>query len=151
MMYHVDLYGNMTFERLNLKEERLDLLQNPMLGPRLRRKEQLVEDELMIERANKIAIYYLNKDQRLDLDNYLGAKWITPMDWLRAAWYLASTKSGYADTYRNEHFVPKLDYIYNLERKKLGINFENPDTGMIATNLMETLSYELKELAEKLK
>lgn len=62
MMYHVDLEGNMTFEKLNLKEERLDLLQNPMLGPLLRRKDQLVEDELMIERANKIAIYYLNKD-----------------------------------------------------------------------------------------
>lgn len=68
------------------------------------------------------------------------------MDWIRAAWYLASIKSGYADTYRNEQFVPKLDYIYNLERKKLVINFENPDVGQIATNLMETLSFELKEL-----
>ena len=73
-----------------------------MLGPLLRRKDQLDEDELMIERANKIAIYYLNKDKRLDLDNYLGSKWITPMDWIRAAWYLTSIKTGYADTYRNE-------------------------------------------------
>ena len=73
-----------------------------MLGPLLRRKDQLIEDELMIERANKIAIYYLNKDKKWDLDNYLGSKWITPMDWIRAFWFLASIKTGYADTYRNE-------------------------------------------------
>ena len=38
MMYHVDLDGNVNFEKLNLQEERLDLLQNPLLGPYLRRK-----------------------------------------------------------------------------------------------------------------
>lgn len=26
MMYHVDINGNMTFEKLNLKEERIDLI-----------------------------------------------------------------------------------------------------------------------------
>jgi hypothetical protein len=52
MMYHVDLNGNMTFEKLNLKEERIDLLSNPLLGPLLRRKEQLVENERMTKRAN---------------------------------------------------------------------------------------------------
>ena len=70
-MYHVDLQGEMTFEKLNLREERLDLLQNPLLGPLLRRKDELLEDELMIRRANKIAIYFLNKDKKYDLDNYL--------------------------------------------------------------------------------
>lgn len=56
----------------------------------------------MVRRANKIAIYYLNKDKKYDLDSYLLAKWITPMDWLRAAWFTLSIKTGYADTYRNE-------------------------------------------------
>jgi hypothetical protein len=102
MMYHVDLSGEMTFEKLNLHEERLDLLQNPLLGPLLRRKHMLHEDEIMIRRANKIAIYYLNKDKKYDLDNYLLHKWITPLDWLRACWYYLSIKTGYADTYRNE-------------------------------------------------
>jgi hypothetical protein len=41
MVYHVDLQGNMVFEKLNFKEERVDLLENPLLGPLLRRKEQL--------------------------------------------------------------------------------------------------------------
>ena len=102
MMYHVDLDGNMTFEKLNLREERVDLLQNPLLGPLLRRKEELAEDELMARRANKMAIYYLNKDKKYDLDGYLLSKWVTPMDWLRAGWYFLSIKTGYADTYRNE-------------------------------------------------
>lgn len=45
MMYHVDLNGEMLYEKLNLREERIDLLQNPLLGPLLRRKEQLVDDQ----------------------------------------------------------------------------------------------------------
>jgi hypothetical protein len=39
MMYHVDLEGNMAFEKLNFQEERIDLLENPLLGPLIRRKE----------------------------------------------------------------------------------------------------------------
>jgi len=56
----------------------------------------------LIRRANKIAIYYLNKDKKYDLDNYLLSKWVTPFDWLRALWYWLSIGTGYADTYRNE-------------------------------------------------
>lgn len=97
----------------------------------------------MIRRANKIAIYYLNKDKKYDLDSYLLAKWITPMDWLRAAWFTLSIKTGYADTYRNEQFVPKTDFAYNHERKMLAINMKNPDTFQICTNLTISLSYDL--------
>jgi len=39
MMYHVDLEGEMSFEKINFNEERIDLLENPYLGPLLRRKE----------------------------------------------------------------------------------------------------------------
>lgn len=52
MMYHVDLEGKMVFEKINFKEERIDLLENPLLGPLLRRKQQLLEDEVMAKRAN---------------------------------------------------------------------------------------------------
>ncbi len=68
MMYHVDLKGEMLYEKLNLREERIDLIQNPLLGPLLRRKEQLVNDKKMIERANKLAVYYINIHKRYDLD-----------------------------------------------------------------------------------
>lgn len=68
MTYHVDLEGKMTFEKLNFKEERIDLLENPLLGPLLRRKQKLLEDDLMVRRANHIAIYYLNLHKRYDLD-----------------------------------------------------------------------------------
>lgn len=71
MMCHVDIKGNMTFEKLNFREERIDLLENPLLGPLLRRKEKLLTDDMMQERANKLAIYYLNIHKRYDLDNYL--------------------------------------------------------------------------------
>jgi hypothetical protein len=47
MMYHVDMAGDMVFEKLNLREERIDLLQNPLLGPLLRRKETLLQDKEM--------------------------------------------------------------------------------------------------------
>ena len=68
MMYHVDLQGNMVFEKLNLNEERIDLIDNPLLGPLLRRKEQLLMSDRMTRRANKLAIYYLNVHKRYDLD-----------------------------------------------------------------------------------
>jgi hypothetical protein len=67
-MYHVDLEGNMIFEKLNFKEERIDLLVNPLLGPLLRRKQQLLEDDFMQKKANLMAIYYLNLHKRYDLD-----------------------------------------------------------------------------------
>ena len=67
-MYHVDLEGKIVFEKLNFKEERIDLLENPLLGPLIRRKEQLLEDEIMSKRANKLAIYYLNLHKRYNLD-----------------------------------------------------------------------------------
>lgn len=93
----------------------------------LRRKDQLLEDEIMQRRANKIAVYYLNIDKKYDLDNYLLAKWITPMDWVRAAWYNIAIGTGYADTYRNEQFLSRSDFWYNYERKMHAINFRNPD------------------------
>ena len=142
-MYHVDLEGNMTYEKLNLREERVDILQNPLLGPLLRRKDELEEDEIMMRRANKMAVYFFNKDKKYDLDNYLHSKWITPLDWARALWYHASIKTGYADTYRNEQFVPKSDWWYNHERKMLDINFSNPDQGQISLNLVKALSHEI--------
>ena len=86
------------------------------------------EDELMTRRANSIAIYYLNKDKKYDLDNYLCAKWITPMDWVRYFWYYISINSGYADTYRNEQYIQKSDLWYNHEMKLHMINFYNPDS-----------------------
>lgn len=39
MMYHVDLQGNQLFEKLNFREERIDFVTNPLLGPLFRRKE----------------------------------------------------------------------------------------------------------------
>ena len=67
-MYHVDMEGRQLFEKINFSEERVDLIENPLLGPLLRRRTQLMQDELMCRKANKIAIYYLNLHKRYDLD-----------------------------------------------------------------------------------
>ena len=72
------------------------------MGPLLRRKDKLVEDDLLTERANRIAIYYLNIHKRYDLDNYLHYKPIVAADFVRAAYYLFMIWTGLADTYRNE-------------------------------------------------
>ena len=68
MMFHVDMEGRMLFEKINFSEERVDLIENPLLGPLLRRRQQLLDDEMMAQRANKLAIYYLNMHKRYDLD-----------------------------------------------------------------------------------
>lgn len=72
-------------------------------------------------------VYFNNKDKKFDLDNYLLYKWVSPWDWMRTLWYLVSTKTGYADTYRNEQYLFKSDLWYNYERKMLAINHWNPD------------------------
>ena len=148
MMYHVDLDGEMVFEKLNLREERLDILQNPLLGPLLRRKDKLVEDDLMTERANRIAIYYLNLHKRYDLDNYLQYKPITLMDWGRAGYYLFMWHTGLADTYRNEQYIGKPDWLYERERQLILINFNNPDKGKLALNLLKCLKYDYQALID---
>jgi hypothetical protein len=65
---------------------------------------------------NKVAIYYLNKDKKYDLDNYLMSKWLSPMDWIRAGWHFISLRSGYADTYMNEQYLGKSELWYWHER-----------------------------------
>ena len=44
MMYHVDMEGRQLFEKINFSEERVDLIENPLLGPLLRRRAQLMQD-----------------------------------------------------------------------------------------------------------
>ena len=150
MMFHVGMDGQMVFEKLNLLEERIDLLQIPLLGPLLRRKGQLVEDDLMIKKANMLAIYYLNLHKRYDLNNYLQYKAITPMDWFRAAWYTVSTKTGVADTYRNEQFITKFDFLYQFERKTVHLNAGGPDNSRLAYNMLVCLNHDLSAIREVL-
>ena len=40
------------FEKINFREERIDFLENPLLGPLLRRREQMMENEEMVKRAS---------------------------------------------------------------------------------------------------
>jgi hypothetical protein len=52
MMYHIDLEGKMFFEKINFNEERIDFIQNPLLGPLMRRKHVLLNNPEMNKRAN---------------------------------------------------------------------------------------------------
>ncbi|CDW82998.1 UNKNOWN [Stylonychia lemnae] len=147
-MYHVDLEGRILFEKINFKEERIDLIENPLLGPLLRRKPQLIEDEIMSKRANQLAVYYFNLHKRYDLDNYLQYKPISLMDWVRAVYYTFMMQTGLADPYRNEQYFPKLDIFYNFERNMISLNFGNPDTSKTARNLLVYLNQSLKTIIE---
>lgn len=142
MMYHVDLSGRMTFEKLNLREESVDLLDNPLMGPLLRRKEQVIGDAVLTKRANKVAIYYLNLHRRFDLDNYLQYKPVTAMDWVRCGYYLFMKGTGLADTYRNEQYLPKPQWLYEWERRVLALNYNSPDKGAVALGVLRCAAWE---------
>ncbi len=47
--------------------------------------------------------------------------------------------TGIADTYRNEQYLPRPDYFYDLERKLIAVNFNNPDKTVVAKNLLTWL------------
>lgn len=162
MMYHVGMDGNMQFEKLNFKEERIDLLDNPLLGPYLRRRDKLVLKnpepspkeiairDSMMEEASRIAIYYLNVHKRYDLDNYLHYKRITVMDWVRAAYYGFMTKTHLADRYRNQQFLPKFDYFYDKERRMISMNLQGPDRLKHFENMITMVLYDLQWIKQQL-
>ena len=137
--------GNTYFEKLSFKEERIDLLDNPLLGPYIRRKET-IEDKNLLEEASRIAIYYINIHQRYDLDNYLHYKPITIADWIRAAYYAFMMKTGLADKYRNQQFLYKPDFLYDYERRMISLNLQGPDIDKIALNSLKWLSYDIDRL-----
>lgn len=72
------------------------------------------------------------------------------MDWIRAFYYIFMTKTGLADTYRNEQYFPKLDCFYNFERNMIAINFANPDKGKVARNLIVALNYQIQDILDYL-
>ena len=62
------------------------------------------------------------------------------MDWVRAFYYLFMWHTGLADTYRNEQYFPKPDFLYNYERYMIAMNFANPDTSKTAQNVAAYLN-----------
>lgn len=73
------------------------------------------------------------------------------MDWVRAAWQITMTKTGLADKYRNEHFLPKPDFIYEFERKTVHLNAGGPDNSKLAHNILVCLNHDLQAIREVLK
>lgn len=60
------------------------------------------------------------------------------------------TKTGLADTYRNEQYFPKSDYFYDLERNLIAINFGNPDKSKLSLNIIIALRYRVQFLIDYL-
>jgi len=72
------------------------------------------------------------------------------MDWVRALYFTFMTKTGIADTYRNEQYFPKPDFFYNFERKMIALNFNNPDKSKVARNVVVALNNDMKALIDYL-
>ena len=70
------------------------------------------------------------------------------MDWGRAGYYLFMWHTGLADTYRNEQYIGKPDWLYERERQLILINFNNPDKGKLALNLLKCLKFDYKALID---
>ncbi len=64
-MYFVDRQGNNLIEKILFNEERPDLLENPFLEFLMKKKPW---NEQQLEKANLISAYYLNINNRFDLD-----------------------------------------------------------------------------------
>ena len=70
------------------------------------------------------------------------------MDWVRTAYYLFMYHTGLADTYRNEQYVPKSDLQYERERQLILLNFNNPDKGKVALNVLKCLRHDYQALID---
>lgn len=76
-------------------------------------------------KANKLLLYYMNIDNKYDLDNYLQYKSINIMDLFRALYYKFFLVTGIADVYRNEQYMPKPDILYDYDRLILLANLNS--------------------------
>ena len=70
------------------------------------------------------------------------------MDLMRTVYYLFMYHTGLADTYRNEQYLPRPDFIYEHERIMLALNFNNPDKDIVAKNVLTCLKFEYNKTIE---
>ena len=140
--------GEVEVKKLLFKpgQESKEVLENPLLE-KIYKKKRFSE-----YKANKILLYYINIDNRFDLDNYLQYKMITPLDFIRVIYYKFMLITGIADKYRNEQYIAKFDIFYEIERLLLVANLNSlnrqkvrDDLAFLFIYFIVRLNFDIKE------
>lgn len=131
MMNVTDNNGNIEVKKVNfnLGFEIEKAMENPLL--------EFVYNKSKFndKKANKVLYYYININNRVDLDNYLLYKRLNPMDFIRCFYYLFMKYSQIADIYRNEQYLPKPDLIYNIEYLMIQSNLNKMNKIEVSDNI----------------
>lgn len=137
MMNITDTDGNVEVKKIHFKpgSESKEALSNPLLEIIYKQK------KFNEKKANKVLYYYINIDNKYDLNNYLQYKMITPMDFIRAFYYKFMLVTGIADTYRNEQYIYKPDLLYDFERLILMSNLNSLNRERVRDNINLLLVY----------
>jgi hypothetical protein len=137
MMNITDSEGNVEVKKIHFKpgSETKEALSNPLLEFIYKQK------KFNEKKANKILYYYMNIDNKYDLNNYLQYKMITPFDFIRAFYYKFMLITGIADTYRNEQYIYKSDIIYDFERLILMVNLNSMNRERVRDNINLLIVY----------
>jgi hypothetical protein len=72
------------------------------------------------------------------------------MDWLRCGFFLFMAHTELTNTYRNEQYVVRTDWLYNWERKMIGLNFNSPDKSQVALNILRCTREEQKVVIDNI-
>lgn len=137
MMTTVDCNGMTKVEKLIFKSglESKAMLSNPLME--IVYKEKTFNERL----ANEVSTYYMNITNRNDLKSYLLYKPITVMDIIRAVYNKTFICLGLVDSYRNEQYLSKSDFFYNIEKLVLNGNLNQSDLYKARGNLFIILWY----------
>jgi hypothetical protein len=73
------------------------------------------------------------------------------MDFIRWIYYYFMLYSGIADTYRNEQFMKKSDWLYDLEASLIHINMNSIDKNRVKSDLKILFKHYLDLFNDKLK
>jgi hypothetical protein len=73
------------------------------------------------------------------------------MDFIRWIYYYFMLYSGIADTYRNEQFMKKSDWLYDLETSLIHINMNSIDKNRVKSELKILFGHYLNSFYDKLK
>lgn len=137
MLNITDRKGNTSVEKLLFKpgSESKAVLANPYM-------ELIYKQKVFNEgRANRLTAYYNNVYNKYDLDNYLQYKAITPMDFIRVIYYKVMLFFGIADVYRNEQYMGKSDFFYNVEKLLLTANLNQHNREVVESHIHTIFLY----------
>lgn len=125
-LFHVDRFGNHIFEKNSLDVEN-EVISSNLLFEKYVREYRHSGDQEALEKGTLLFGYERHRNNPFEIENDLLYKSVTFGDWLRAGYYFIMTRAKFTNHFRYDHLAYKWDWVYEYEKAKKAVNFNNKD------------------------